>query len=927
MPSMSQTPQHNLPRRRKRFIGRSRELGRLDEMLGEAPLVTIVGTGGMGKTRLAMHYGATTERFERVVLSKLANARTLDSFINAVAETLELPPDPSNGAGGGRLGRLGKAMAELGEVLLIVDNLEQVVDPAAHAIRRWLEVVPNMTFLVTSREPLHLRGERQFRLSPLPEAEAIELFAHRAQQVRPEFVLDEANRAEVAAIVRHLDAVPLAVELAAARINVFAAADILERLTRRGGGLDTLIRKTRHATVRHQSMHATLYWSWELLDENEQKVLAEASIFCGGFDLKAAEEVLSTDGSVWVGDVLESLVDKSLVAATRAAGAGRRPARRFALFETTREFASTMLSDEDRPALERRHARYYAQRLANAEELRRDQDLANIETAFWSSVGRDDALAAQLALGAYRMMKARSTPAAGRLEIVDAALDADIDDAKLRTELLDARATCLIAEGQYSDAIRDIDAGLSVADDASGTESVLLYRKALALRLLGKPASARPLLDDALAIAEARRDRRGVATIGEVGAMVDFELARFDASRAQLWEALQLARREGFSELETKILVHLALCQIPIGELEAAEGRLAEAKRTEYAQSSYKLRWLETNGWLQWYRGRNKRAFEAFQEALDHADEHFHDGQGIERHLNTIRFGLSALADDADDTPPLEHLRAIVQAVWSTEDVWARVQARTRIAIIHLRRGEFRDAVWLLRQASDEVDQLETRAIQAHVRCWAAVAEVAVGRRERAEDLLDEARAIFSDEGFRALGDDVAYFLRAGDHLTGAPSAEVDDIIEDLRDRAKERRFDPQARIWRWVCYDHLLELADLLEQTAEDAAAHDGLAVAHDGSTFVPPDGEPVDLSSRQALQLIVAELARRRSGGDPDGISVDELSSVGWPGEKLTKSAASSRVYTAIRTLRSMGLEGILLTGHDGYLLDADTPFRWLD
>ncbi len=920
-------PQHNLPQRRKRFIGRLGELARLDECLREHGLVTIVGTGGMGKTRLAMHYGASTERFQRVVLCDLARQRTLDEFINGVADAAEIPREGTNGDGG-RLVRVGRALASLEEVLLIIDNLEQVVDPASLAVRRWLELAPNVTFLATSREPLHLRGERQFRLAPLPVDEAIELFEHRAQQVRPEFAIDDVNRGAVASIVRHLDAVPLAVELAAARINVFSAADIYHRLTRDGGGLETLIRKTRHATVRHQSMHATLYWSWELLDAQEQQVLTQASVFCGGFDLQAAEAVLTTGGASWVGDVLESLVDKSLVVSERAAGA----ARRFVLFETTREFAANLLADEDRPDLELRHARYFAERLEQARRLNRADDLANVEKAFRSTIGRDDQLAARLALGAYRMLRARADISGRRFEVVDAALSGHVDDPALRAELLSARATCLIADGHFTAAIHDVEAGLEAAASAgaTNTRAYLLYRKAMAIRIGGAPTRARAILDDALEIAQTHQNPRAIVTLRQARAMIDYELGAFEESRAQLWSSLELARREGFDDLATKVLLDLSMFLIPLGELEAAEAKLDEARRTQPAAATYRLKWREMSGWLEWYRGRNKRAFETFHPALEYAHDHS-QGTGIVLRLNPIRFGLSALDAD-DDTSPEAHLRAILQTVWNTEDVWTRVQARTRLAIIHLRRREFRDAARLLDQALDEVDQLENRRIRAHVRCWTAVAAASTGQAERAEQLFNEARSTYERRGDRELAADVAYFLRTSEYLSGrvaGPASELDDIVDDLRTRAKERRFQPATRIWRWICYDHLLELADLLEEAAspEAPSAAGGLCVARDGSAFVRPDGEHVDLSSRHALQLIMAELARLRSTGDKHGVSVDDLQTVGWPGEKLTQSAGSSRVYTAIRTLRSMGLDGILLTGHNGYLLDLDVPFEWLD
>jgi tetratricopeptide (TPR) repeat protein len=593
-----------------------------------------------------------------------------------------------------------------------------------------------------------------------------------------------------------------------------------------------------------------------------------------------------------------------------------------------------MLPSERRTELRRRHAKYFADRLTESKRLRRAEDVDNVEEAFWASVGEDDALAARLALGAYRMRRARDGYTSRQLEIVDAALDAEhADDQKLRAKLLGARARCLYVEGRYTEAISDAEAGLALAAEVDSTarQAHLLYRKATVLRAAGRLQAALEPLDQALALAEGLSDTHAITRMRQLRGKVDFDLGDFEQASLEFSQALELARRHGYEALEARALIDLARCQVPIGELESAELRLDQAHAIDRAATvRFEMVWLETQGVLEWYRGRNTRAFESFRKALDHADDEAWPQTGAGRRLNPIRFGLSALDAADDKTSPEDHLRAILRSIWTTEDIAERVQARTRLAIIHLRRREFREAARLMRQATDEVDSVEFGSIRGHVRCWAAVAEAAIGGRERAEQLLDEASAGHDSQQARALDDDIAYFLRAGEWLAGPgtrAATELDDIVEDLRTRAKERRFQPEARIWRWVCYDHLLELADLLEKAVTVDAPKEGLTVARDGSAFRLPGGEPVDLSSRQALGLIMAELARRRSTGDANGISVDDLSEVGWPNEKLTQSAASSRVYTAIRTLRTMGLDDILLTGRDGYVLDPKLAFDWLD
>ncbi|MGM0556583.1 MAG: ATP-binding protein [Myxococcota bacterium] len=909
-------PTHNLPRRRKRFIGRERELELIAQHLEEYPLVTILAGGGMGKTRLAMQFGANTRDFERVVFCDVTEARDEEVFAACVAREF-------SGFDGVRAPEdVGRHLAGAGRALVIIDNLEQVVAPAARVVRRWLEQAPNISFLATSREPLHLRGERRLPLSPLEIERAVELFEHRARKARHDFSVDDNNRETVSAIVEHLDGLPLAVELAAARINVFAPANILERLKGEHGGLDTLVRKTRHATVRHQTMRGTLEWSWDLLEDDERRVLAGSSVFRGGFDLRAAEDVLSTEGSRWVGDVLESLSDKSLLIAELRENPDGRQDRRFRLFETTARFAASMLDDELRRELARLHAWHYVERIEDHRGAPLIHETQNAVRAFWSAAEFDDNLAGRAALCATRLLRLRGA-VEERLEIIGTALDGEIDDPKLRAKLLSARTSCHLVRGEFSAALRDIDRGIEAADTANSrsTRAFLLYSKSEALRGRGHPTEAREPLNEALEIAESRGDYRAESTLRAALADIDFDLGRAEKATSTWHRALELAHRKKFRDLRGKILVQMGRSDMLYGDLDSARRRLEDANKSQKQPSTELQRARhETLAEIAWLEDDESGARDHLTRALTLGTKTQDYRDPIVAH-----FGLAAIERRVDPDATDAHLDAVRELVWDNEDVFNRVQVHVRLGIFRLFRGACREATHLFDRAVDEASRLDDARIQPHAMTWLGIAFAMGDKSDKASQQLDEAEHGFHAAGFEALADQIDAYRRAVKPLVeGAPAA-TRDTVSALRDSAERFRFQSNVRLSSWRFYDPLSSLADILETASTDDEPEDALVVARDGSMFELPDGERVDLSSRQALRLILAELGTLRQAAPGDGISVDELRHVGWPDETLTEEAGSSRVYTAIRNLRSMGLDGVLLTGHTGYFLDPEIPFRW--
>jgi non-specific serine/threonine protein kinase len=348
-------PAGHLPFQPTSFVGRRQELSALSTLLSspERRLLTLIGTGGIGKTRLALEVAARLrdEYPDGVHLVELAGVSDPELVTRAVLAVLGLM-DEANRSG---LETLAATLSDK-RLLLILDNCEHLLDACAELAHGLLTSCPYLYMLATSREPLHTAGEVVWEVSPLSlpaleqlpaandlvEADAVALFVDRATRVLPTFELTGENAPLVARVCHRLDGVPLSIELAAVRIRVLSVGQILQRLD---DALRLLTRGDRLAPARQQTLRATLDWSYELLTISEQHLLQRLSVFAGGFSLAAAGAICAGDGLERVGilDLLSRLVDKSLVVAERTVDQSRR----FRLLETIRAYAGEKLAARD----------------------------------------------------------------------------------------------------------------------------------------------------------------------------------------------------------------------------------------------------------------------------------------------------------------------------------------------------------------------------------------------------------------------------------------------------------------------------------------------------------------------------------------------------------------------------------------------------
>jgi predicted ATPase/class 3 adenylate cyclase len=392
---------HNFPVQLTSFVGRGTQMTDLEKLLVDNRLVTLTGAGGAGKTRLAVEIAAriAADFRDGVWYVDLAPVTHPGVVAVAVARVLGLPDQP----GRSTMDTLLRFVRDR-QMLVVLDNCEHLLDASADLVVALLGAAPGLTVLATSREPIGVAGEVSWWVPSLSLAdEAIELFVDRARRARPDFAVDDDNASAVAEICRRLDGMPLAIELAAARVRALSVAEILDGLHDR---FRLLTGGARTAVRRQQTLRASVDWSHALLTEPEGVLFRRLAVFLGGFDLDAARAVTG-GGDVepyQVLDLLTLLVDKSLVVAENTGGRTR-----YRLLETVRQYAQEKLGESgEADAVRSRHRDHYVSMAAMVDaragrdyERRVDRvetEIDNLRAAFgWSQENSDVALASSLA--------------------------------------------------------------------------------------------------------------------------------------------------------------------------------------------------------------------------------------------------------------------------------------------------------------------------------------------------------------------------------------------------------------------------------------------------------------------------------------------------------------------------------------------------
>ena len=580
----SATPPQNLPRPLSSFVGRRRQIDEVVALIGQSRLVSLVGPGGCGKTRLALAVaselvhgpGAEADAGRRkasafthgvwwVDLAALADPALVAKAVANVLGVREVPGEPTEAAVTAHL--------EARTLLLVLDNCEHLVSACAELAGRWLGAGPGLRILATSRESLELVGEQVWpvptltlpdlaRLSPadvdrVSRSEAVQLFIERAALVRPGFHLTPENAPVVGRICLRLDGLPLALELASARTKLLSVEQILARLDDRfrllaGGG--------RSAEPRQQTMRAAIDWSFLLLSEAERRLFARLAVFQGGWTLEAAEAVAS-GGPVEVEaimDLLGLLVNKSLARAVDVGGSAR-----YSLLETVREYALERLNEyAERDALADRHLAWCVAFAGEAERRlpgperpwqldRFEVEHENLRSALtWCRLsGELVNLGLRLASAAHVYWFTRGRDAEGRRMLDELlALPADPPDPAVR-------ATALVADANLHWLVNDFPRARELVDEAVAIARALGDERRLAAALdssatvaaHGERDSVRAMAqrEESLALFRAAGDRASVALVLDHLGADARRLGDYAAARRWLGESLSLSRENG----------------------------------------------------------------------------------------------------------------------------------------------------------------------------------------------------------------------------------------------------------------------------------------------------------------------------------------------------------------------------------------------
>lgn len=579
-----------LPASTTRFIGRERELIELKHRLADARLVTVIGAGGLGKTRLALQAanevaGAYRDGVAFVDLARIDDPARVPS---AVAQALGVRDTPGRSLLDALTGHLRRR-----ECLLVVDNCEHLLDPAAATIDALLAAAPGLSVVATSREALGLPGEQAYPLAPLAlpggagddedeayRSEAVQLFLDRARLRRPDYTLADGPSATIVQLCRRLDGIPLALELAAGRLPSLGATQIVARLDDR---LRLLTAGSRTALPRQQTLRATLDWSHDMLPEPERALFRRLAVFPGSFALEAAVAVAAGDGQDELGviELLSRLVARSLVIADFTPQGAR-----YRLLETTRAYALERLAAADEvAAMRRRHATQVATLVARAH----DDWLRLPEDRWWSTYagapddlraalawvageGGDAALAFALAAGSGPLWLELSLAGEGRERLKAAAASLPASASAADRARLHLWLGMLLGDSLPADVLESKTRAVACAREAAdaGLLGLSLVQWAYTAAHLGRLDEADAALDEAERVLPADAPARLRARWAENRAFVETRRGRLAEGQSLLEASLAALQAGGHRREVARVLGNLADTRWALGDLAAA---------------------------------------------------------------------------------------------------------------------------------------------------------------------------------------------------------------------------------------------------------------------------------------------------------------------------------------------------------------------
>jgi len=869
------------------FVGRSRELAAIERLLAEAPIVTLLGPPGTGKSRLALELGLRDlDRWPGGFwIADVSSALTAAEVCAALGRALDVALP-----GLDAVRAVGRHLAALGRTLVVLDDAEPAAAAVGEVLRALSPAAPDTRWLVTSRVRLGAPGESVLEVEPLPtpaddrqDAPALQLLCDRAAAIGLDLARDPTARADAAELVRRLDGIPLAIELVAPRLRVATPGQLLERVPAQ---LGLVAHAEPRAARRHATLEDAVRASFTLAGEPARAALAQSAVFADGFDLEAAEAVIALDGGTTVLDALQALRDHSLLWARNAPGAPLR----LGSWAVVRDAAESALeASGGRRAAEARHAHHY---LARADRARsaletRDEPAARA----WLSREHDNLVMV------HRRALARQAvePSAGvATEVLRSAvaLDALLEIQgpwSLRATLLE---TALAAAGPEGD---------------PRARAAALVQRARVHSFGGRAEQAEADLREALSLAERLGDAAAIGrTLDELATQAS-RVRRIDEAVDLHARALERLREAGDRPAFALCLSRLAWDHVIAGRLDEGERLFAQALsiHREIGNRRREGMTLGELGAVALDRGR-----------LDDARALLTEGLAIDRETGfrpaeafaAGNLGLVAL-EEGRTGEAVGSIRGVVEQLRALGNRWWEGAWVGYLAVAHHLAGAEPEAAATYREAQSIDHEVGNFAHEGLMRAFAAALEASRGGHAAARREVAEARRLLAAGGetiFQAAADVCEAIVETAARAT-SPAEDAPAL-----DRRETRRGREAPAL------ETRLALRLLERMRAAEGEPDDALVVGEAGRWFRPPHGKRVDVGRRGALRRIVDRLAVARGDGGATALTIDDLLAAGWPGERCSPEAGARRVYTALWDLRRIGLAGSLIRRDDGYLID---------